>query len=184
MLGGVTPGRQVDEMSLRRFCQQERADAALEGVNAALAYNALGQNDKAEASLRHALRLDATNAAANLNLGMLLAEMGKMSEAERAFRAAFKANPQSGQAAYNLGVLLANEHSEEALDWCRRAAGLARDKPRYGYTYAFYLRRAGRLGEALQAIQSVRERFPADEDSANFEQALLREQKSLKKPQP
>jgi tetratricopeptide (TPR) repeat protein len=147
-------------------------------VNAALAYNALGQNDKAEASLRHALRLDATNAAANLNLGMLLAEMGKMSEAEKAFRAAFKANPQSGQAAYNLGVLLTKDHPEEALDWCRRAATLRPDNPQYGYTYAFYLHRAGRLDQALQAIRSVRERHPAHEDSAKLEQALLREQKS------
>jgi tetratricopeptide (TPR) repeat protein len=147
-------------------------------VNAALAYNALGQNDKAEASLRHALSLDTTNAAANLNLGMLLAEMGKMSEAEKAFRAAFKANPQSGQAAYNLGVLLAKDHPEEALDWCHRAAALRPDNPQYGYTYAFYLHRAGRLDQALQAIRSVRERHPAHEDSAKLEQALLREQKS------
>lgn len=153
-------------------------------VNAALAYNALGQNDKAEASLRCALRLDPTNAPAHLNLGMLLAEMGKMSEAEQAFRAAFKANPQSAQAAYNLGVLLANDHPEEALDWCRRAAALGPDNPQYGYTYAFYLHRAGRLDQALQAIRSVRERFPAHEDSAKFEQALLQEQKSAEKKQP
>jgi len=153
-------------------------------VNAALAYNALGQNDEAEASLRRALRLDPTNAPAQLNLGMLLAEMGKMSEAEQAFRAAFKASPQSAQAAYNLGVLLAEEHSEEALDWCRRAAALGRDNPQYGYTYAFYLHRAGRLDQALQAIRSVRERHPAHEDSAKFEQALLREQKSAKQKQP
>ena len=149
-------------------------------VNAALAYNALGQNDKAEASLRRALSLDPTNAAANLNLGMLLAEMGKMSEAEQAFRAAFKADPQSAQAAYNLGVLLSKDHPEEALDWCRRAADLGRDNPQYGYTYAFYLYRAGRLDQALQAIRSVRERFPAHEDSAQLEQALLREQKAAR----
>ena len=94
-------------------------------MNVALAYNALGQNDKAEASLRHALSLDPTNAAANLNLGMLLAEMGKMSEAEQAFRAAFKADPKSAQAAYNLGILLSKDQPEEALDLVapgRRAA--------------------------------------------------------------
>jgi len=153
-------------------------------VNAALAYNALGQNDKAEASLRRALRLDPTNAVAHLNLGMLLAEMGKMPEAEQAFRAAFKANPRSAQAAYNLGVLLSNDHPEEALDWCRRAATLGPDNPQYGYTYAFYLHRAGRLDEAIRAIRSVRERHPAHEDSAAFEQALLREQKSAQKKQP
>jgi len=153
-------------------------------VNAALAYNALGQNDQAEASLRRAILLDPTNAPAHLNLGMLLAEMGKMSEAERAFRAAFKANPQSAQAAYNLGVLLSKDQPEEALDWCRRAAALGRDNPQYGYTYAFYLHRAGRLDQALQVIRSVRERHPAHEDSARFEQALLREQKAAEKKQP
>jgi len=46
-------------------------------VNISIAYNALGQNDKAEASLRRALQLDPTNAPAQLNLGMLLAEMGR-----------------------------------------------------------------------------------------------------------
>jgi tetratricopeptide (TPR) repeat protein len=159
-------------------------DALPPYVNAALAYNALGQNEKAEASLRRALSLDATNAAANLNLGMLLAEMGKMSGAEQAFRATFKANPQSAQAAYNLGVLLSKDHPEEALDWCRRAAALAQDNPQYGYTYAFYLHRAARPGEALKAIRAVRERHPAHEDSAMFEQALLREQKAAEKKQP
>jgi tetratricopeptide (TPR) repeat protein len=153
-------------------------------VNVALAYNALGQNDKAEASLRRALRLDPTNAPAHLNLGMLLAEIGKMSEAEQAFRAAFKANPQSAQAAYNLGVLLSKEHPDEALDWCRRAAALGPDNPQYGYTYAFYLHRAGRLDQALQAIRSVRERHPEHEDSAKLEQALLQEQKPAKTKPP
>jgi tetratricopeptide (TPR) repeat protein len=153
-------------------------------VNAALAFNALGQNEKAEASLRRALSLDATNAAANLNLGMLLAEMGKLSGAEQAFRAAFQANPQSAQAAYNLGVLLSKAHSEEALDWCRRAAALGPDNPQYGYTYAFYLHQAGRSDLALQAIRSVRKRHPAHEDSAIFEQALLREQKSAEQKPP
>ncbi len=149
-------------------------------VNAALAFNALGQNDKAEASLRRALRLDPTNAPAHLNLGMLLAEMGRMQEAEQAFRAAFKANPQSAQAAYNLGVLLSQQRRGESLDWCRRAAALAPDNPQYGYTYAFYLRQAGELQAAVEAIRSVRRRFPDHEDSARFEAALLQELKSRK----
>jgi tetratricopeptide (TPR) repeat protein len=115
---------------------------------------------------------------------MLLAEMGKMSEAEKAFRAAFKANSQSARAAYNLGVLLSKDHPEEALDWCRRATELGRDNPQYGYTYAFYLRQAGRLDQALQVVRSVRERHPAHEDSAMLEQSLLREQKASEKKQP
>jgi Tfp pilus assembly protein PilF len=151
-------------------------DALPPYVNAALAYNALGQNDKAEASLRHALSLDPTNAAANLNLGMLLAEVGKMPEAEQAFRAAFKADPKSAQAAYNLGILLAKDQPEEALIWSCRAAELRPDNSQYGYTYAFYLYRAGQLDEALKAIRLVRQRFPAHEDSMQLEGQLRQEQ--------
>ena len=145
-------------------------------VNAALAYNALGQNDKAEASLRRALSLDPTNAAANLNLGMLLAEVGKMPEAEQAFRAVFKADPKSAQAAYNLGIMLAKDQPEEALTWSSRAAELRPDNPQYGYTYAFYLYRAGQIDEALKAIRRVRQRFPAHEDSMQLEGQLRQEQ--------
>jgi hypothetical protein len=79
--------------------------------------------------------------------------------------------------------LLSEEHPEEALDWCRRAAELGPDNPQYGYTYAFYLHRAGRLNQALKAIRSVRARHPSHQDSAEFEQALLREQKAAEKKQ-
>jgi tetratricopeptide (TPR) repeat protein len=78
-------------------------------------------------------------------------------------------------------VLLSKDHPEEALDWCRRAATLGPDNPQYGYTYAFYLHRAGRFDQALQIIRSVRERHPAHEDSAQLEQALAREQQSANK---
>jgi Tfp pilus assembly protein PilF len=151
-------------------------DALPPYVNAALAYNALGQNDKAEASLRHALSLDPTNAAANLNLGMLMAEVGKMSEAEKAFRAAFKADPKSAQAAYNLGILLSKEQPAEALEWSRRSAELRPDNPQYGYTYAFYLYRAGQLDEALKTLRQVRQRFPNHEDSLSLERQLRQQQ--------
>ena len=150
-------------------------DALPPYVNVALAYNALGQNDKAEASLRHALSLDPTNSAANLNLGMLLAEVGKMTEAEKTFRVAFKADPRSAQAAYNLGVLLSKDHPQEALTWCRRAAELRPENPQYGYTYAFYLYRAGQADEALKTIRAVRQRHPAHEDSLLLERQLLQE---------
>ncbi len=128
--------------------------------------------------------MEPASAAANLNLGMLLAEMGRMSDAEAAFRTAIQSDPQSAQAAYNLGVLLSNDRPAEALDWCRRAAELGPDNPRFGYAYAFYLHRAGRLDEALQAIRSVRERFPANDEIAAFEQSLLREQKPAEKKPP
>jgi tetratricopeptide (TPR) repeat protein len=149
-----------------------RPDLAPPYVNAALAYNALGENAHAETSLRHALRLEPTNAAVQLNFGMLMAEMGKMSEAEQTFRTVFKANPRSGQAAYNLGVLLATDRPAEGLDWCRRAAELERDNPRYAYTYAFYLHRAGRNADALAVLKAVLELRPAYGDAVALEREL------------
>jgi tetratricopeptide (TPR) repeat protein len=181
-LGNLYMSRGLMPQAVAEFETASRLqpDSVPPRVNVALAYNALGQNEKAEASLRRALSLDPTNSAANLNLGMLLAEMGKMSGAEQAFRAAFKADPKSAQAAYNLGVLLSQDHPEEALAWCRRAADLRPDNPQYGYTYAFYLYRAGRLDEALKAIRAVRQRHPEHEDSLLLERQLLREQEQTR----
>jgi tetratricopeptide (TPR) repeat protein len=172
----MSRGQTADAVGAFETAIRLQPDALPPYVNVALAYNALGQNDKAEARLRQALSLDPTNAAANLNLGMLLAELGKMSDAEQAFRAAFKADPRSAQAAYNLGVLLAKDHPREALTWSRQAAELRPDNAHYGYTYAFYLYRAGRLDEALQAIRLVLQRSPAHADSLMFERQLLQEQ--------
>jgi tetratricopeptide (TPR) repeat protein len=135
-------------------------DALPPYVNVALAYNALGQNDKAEASLRRALRLDPTNAAAHLNLAMLLAEMNKLSEAEESFRATLKADPKSAQAAYNLGVLLSKEHPVEAISWCQKAAALRPDEPKYGYTLAFFQKQAGKTNEAVQTLEKLIEPAP------------------------
>jgi tetratricopeptide (TPR) repeat protein len=106
---------------------------------------------------------------------MLLGELGKMSEAEQAFRTAFKADPHSAQAAYNLGVMLYDNHPHEALDWCSRAAELAPENPKYGYTYAFYLYQSNQREAALRAIRKVRDRFPSDPDSLKLEQALTQE---------
>ena len=54
-----------------------RPDAVLPLVNLSLVYARTGQNDQAEASLRQALQLEPGNAAANFNLGLLLAEQVK-----------------------------------------------------------------------------------------------------------
>jgi tetratricopeptide (TPR) repeat protein len=124
-------------------------------VNVSLAYNALGQNDRAEASLRAALDLEPTNAVTHLNLGMLLAEAGRPPEAEAAFRAAFKYDPHSAPAAYNLGVLLSEKQPEEALTWCRRAADLRPGEAKYGYTLAFYLAQRGKRNEAIQTLEAL-----------------------------
>jgi tetratricopeptide (TPR) repeat protein len=174
-------GQMLDAITEFQTASRLQPDALPPYVNAALAYNALGRNSDAEASLRRALSLEPTNSPAQLNLAMLLAEMGKSAEAEQQFRAAFKSNPSSAQAAYNLGILVSKDRPTEGLDWCGRAAALAPNNPQYGYTYAFYLYRAGRLKEAIEALRLVRQRHPDHEDSAALEQLLLREQEAAAK---
>ena len=132
-----------------------RADYLPPYVNASLAYNTAGQNDKAETSLQAALSIDPNCIAANLNLAMLLAEQNRLGEAETAFRDALKSDPNSAVAAYNLGVMLAKDNMPEALKWCRKASALQPDNHRYVYTYAFYLRQSGSVKQAIEVLKSI-----------------------------
>ncbi|NUN94800.1 MAG: tetratricopeptide repeat protein [Candidatus Omnitrophica bacterium] len=124
-------------------------------VNASIAYNQIGANDKAEAILRRALAEDPTNSAANLNLGLLLGELGRLSEAERAFRAAFASDPKSAVAAYNLAVLVSSDRPDEAISWCETARTLAPDEPKYTVTLAFYFRRNGQIAQAISTLRGA-----------------------------
>jgi len=132
-----------------------RADYLPPYVNASLAYNAGGQNAKAETSLKAAIAIDPNCIAANLNLAMLLAEQSRMREAETAFVDVLTTDPNSAVAAYNLGVLLAKDRMDEALKWCRKASILEPDNPKYAYTYAFYLRQGGSGDRAIEVLRSL-----------------------------
>jgi len=130
-------------------------------VNVSLAYNALGEHAKAEQSLRNALKRDPNNVPANLNLGLLLGERSRPGEAETAFRTVLGADPNNAVAAYNLGVLLADRRLDEAIAWCRRAAELRPDEPKYTYTVAFYLHQRGDVEAAIGLLQDmVRKEIP------------------------
>ncbi len=112
-------------------------------VNAAMAYNMLGDNVGAERSLRRALEVAPNESVIHFNLGLLLAELGRAGEAEAAFRRTLDADSLQAAAAYNLGVLVADKNLPEAVEWCGRAAALEPDESRYAYTHAFFLNRFG-----------------------------------------
>ncbi len=138
-----------------------RPDWVAPWVNASLAHNSMGRADKAEQCLRKALALEPGSSAANLNLGLLLGEQGRRGEAAKAFRRVLETDPKSAVAAYNLCVLLSDDRIEEALTWCRRAADLRPDEPKYGYTLAFYLYRNKESEKAARVLQSLIEHSPA-----------------------
>jgi Tfp pilus assembly protein PilF len=98
--------------------------------------------------------------AANFNMGLLKAEQNQTKEAERYLQAAFKADPQMAAAAYNLCVLTAKDRMDEAVTWCRKAAELRPQEPKYAYTLAFYQRQNGDTKGAITTLQNLIKQRP------------------------
>jgi Flp pilus assembly protein TadD len=132
-----------------------RPDSILPLNNIAFAYNAIGQNDRAEENMRKALAIEPENAGTNLNLAMLLGEMNRISEAEKAFRNVLLHDPNSAVAMYNLGIILAPTKPKESILWCSKAYKLRPENGNYGYTYAFYLHQNGDTEEAVKVLRGM-----------------------------
>jgi tetratricopeptide (TPR) repeat protein len=134
-------------------------------VNEAMAYARMGENKKAEKALQNALKVAPDNAAANFNLGLLEAEENNLVMAEKHLRAAFKTDPQMAQAAYNLCVILSKDHLDEAVDFCRKAAEIRPDVPKYAFTLAFYKQQKGDLTGAASVLDGLITKYPAYADA-------------------
>jgi len=134
-------------------------------VNTSIAYARMGENDKAERSLQKALEQAPDNAAANFNMGLLKAEQNEMKGAEKYLKAALKADPQMAQAAYNLCIITSKGRINEAVTWCRQAAELRPQEPKYAYTLAFYLNQKGDREEAVRTLKAILEKYPGHKDA-------------------
>ena len=130
-------------------------------VNESMAYARLGETKKADESLQKALKISPNNAAANFNLGLLKAEQNDRKGAEKYLQVALKADPQMAQAAYNLCIITAKDRLNEAVPWCRKAAELRPQEPKYAYTLAFYLQQQGDSRGAATVLESLISRVPA-----------------------
>ena len=120
-----------------------RPDHVASLVNLSMAEARLGRLAEAEAALREAIRVQPREASAHFNLGLLLAERQRPAEARAALRRALELDPRNAAAAYNLAVLVAQASPKEAATLAGRAAALAPQDPRYAFTQAFYLEKAG-----------------------------------------
>ncbi len=151
--------------------------AVLAMVNESMAYARLGENKKADESLKKALKVAPDNAAANFNMGLLKAEENDPGGAEMHLRAALKADPQMAQAAYNLCVITAKDRIEEAVTWCRKAAELRPQEPKYAFTLAFYLNQMGDTDEAVGTLEAIIEKYPGYKDAVMLLGEISREEK-------
>lgn len=59
----------------------------------------------------------------------------------------------------------------EAVSWCRKAAELRPQDPKYAFTLAFYLNQKGDRDESVTTLKAIIEKHPGYRDA----EALLRE---------
>ena len=155
--------------------------AVLAMVNESIAYARLGETKKSEASLQKALKIAPDNAAANFNMGLLKAEQNDLKGAEKYLKAALKYDHQMAQAAYNLCVITAKDRINEAIGYCKKAADLRPQEPRYSYTLAFYQQQTGDSVGAAKTLESLIEKQPGYADAYLLLGAIYRNRaKSLK----
>jgi len=134
-------------------------------VNAAMAHAKMGEPGKAETKLTEALQIAPDSSAARYNMGLVKAELGDMKAAEKNLKKAFKADPHLAGAAYNLCIITAKDRPAESLDWCKKAAALRPQEPKYASTLAFYQQQEGDMTAAIATLKSLTIRVPAYVDA-------------------
>jgi len=134
-------------------------------VNLAMLLARAGRQEEAEAQLRSARAEQPASGSIAFNLGLILAERGKTAEAEEALAAALEADPSLAAAAYNLGVIVGERQPAKGAELCRRAAELEPQNPKYAFSYAFFLARAGDRARAAAALEALLTDQPAYVDA-------------------
>jgi tetratricopeptide (TPR) repeat protein len=151
--------------------------AVLAMVNQSMAYARMGDSNKANESLKKALKVNPGNAAANFNMGLLKAEQNDQKGAEQYLKKALKADPQMAQAAYNLCVITSKDRINEAVSYCKKAAELRPQEPRYAYTLAFYLNQKGDRDEAAKTLKALTEKYPGYKDAEMLLQEITNKER-------
>jgi tetratricopeptide (TPR) repeat protein len=161
----LTLGKFKEAVASYKTALKLEPGATLAMVNASIAYARMGENEKAERSLKQALKNAPDSAAANFNMGLLKAENNEPKQAEVYLKKAIKADPQMAQAAYNLCIITAKDRINEAVTWCRKAADLRPQEPKYAYTFAFYLNQKGDTDAAARTLKAIIKKYPEYRDA-------------------
>ena len=137
----------------------------------------MGDKEKAEESLNKALKINPKSAAANFNMGLLKAEQNDLPKAEQYLRAALKEDPTLAVAAYNLCVITSKDRINEAVSFCKKAADLRPQEPKYAYTLAFYLNQKGDRDEAVRTLKAILVKYPDYKDAEMLLKEISKKEK-------
>jgi protein O-GlcNAc transferase len=123
---------------------------------------------QAEAAYRQVLALQAGNADAMSNLGILLQEMGRIDEAVEILRAAVALQPNVALHGVNLGIALCRRHDFGAAeDILRRTCVHDRSNPEAAFNLGIALHGLGRLREAADQFRHAAALRPGYADALN-----------------
>jgi tetratricopeptide (TPR) repeat protein len=157
----MTQRKYQDAINSYELSHKLRQDSILPLNNAAFAYNAVRQNNKAIEMLNKAVALEPNNLPSNLNLALLLAEVKQYDKAIKAFKKTLSIDPNSHVAAYNLGILLSGDDLNDAVNYCRKAYTIDPNNSKYAYTFAFYLDKNNEAKEAVKILENLITKSPS-----------------------
>jgi len=124
-----------------------------------------GDPAAAEAEFRAALRLHPQFFPAYVNLADLHRARSRDDECERTLREGLAIAKHHGDLLHALGLCLVRQKKiDEAIVALGGAVTAAPDRPRYACVYAIALESAGRLGEAITALEAASARFPDERE--------------------
>jgi tetratricopeptide (TPR) repeat protein len=110
-----------------------------------------------------------------VNLADLYRAQSRDGAGEALLQRAIEIDADSAEAVHSLGLLrVRQQRQSEALGLLKRAAALAPDVPRYGYTYALALRASGDVAGAIEHTEKLLSRVPAHPDALALLQELRR----------
>jgi len=125
---------------------------------------AMGSDARALEAFEAALKANPKLADPQAEIGMLYQRQKRWAEAERAYRAAVDLDPKSAVAYNNAAWMWADRktNSATAVEWARKAVGLAPDVPEFMGTLGWAYRAAGDLPKALEQLQKASAKKPRD----------------------
>ena len=146
-------------------------------TNVAGAYGALGQLDRAEASLDRALEIQADWIPGLMNLADVYRATGRDPQAGRLLQRATALAPDYPEVLYAYGLWLSRQgRLNDGLPYFEKAASLTTSGSHYGYAWAVALNDSGDSDRAVSVLTDLLERWPQDQQLLIAAITMLRDQ--------
>lgn len=125
----------------------------------------VGDLTRAEQLYRRVIAEEDNHAAANSNLGVILAERGNLVQAEKHYRTALEVDPQLGDAYVNLGNLLAKlQRVDEAAAAYKSALAASKPSERARGLLIRLLFESGRDTEVIELLRRYTDEHPGESE--------------------